>query len=152
MGLSPMGKTGRVRGDRVGLWKFQFQALQQQKARKRVTEIMTWTRCFSLYLAVLSKKSPEMVPSMVAHLHTVLRLQQKAGSQLAWLEYDIQFQMELAASTDRAWTSGDPWQYVSCLPGPSSVGDPFEVSEVVSSPAVLEKSMSGKTCALFWVL
>ncbi len=112
----------------------QFQALQQQKARKRVTDIMTWTHCFSLYLAVLSKKSPEMVPSMVAHLHTMLRLQQKATSQLVWLEYDIQFRMELAASTDRAWTSCDPWQYISCLSGPSSVGDPFEVSEVDTQP------------------
>ena len=69
-----------------------------------------------------------MVQSMVAHLHTVLHLQQKASSQLAWLEYDIQFRMEPAASADRAWTCGDPWQYISCLPGPSSLADPFEFS------------------------
>ena len=106
----------------------QFQALQQYKAQRRVTDIITWTRCFSLYMAVLSKKAAEMVPSMVAHLHTVLRLQQKASSQLAWLEYDIQFRMELAASADRAWTCGDPWQYISCLPGPSALADPFEFS------------------------
>lgn len=106
----------------------QFQAMQQHKAQRQVTDIITWTRCFSLYMAVLSKRSPEMAPSMVAHLHTVLRLQQRASSQLAWLEYDIQFQMELAASADRAWTCGDPWQYISCLPGPSSMGDPFEMS------------------------
>ena len=81
-------------------------------------------------MAVLSKKSPEMVPSMVAHLHTVLRLQQRASSQLAWLEYDIQFRMEMAASPDRVWTSGDPWQYISCLPRPSSSGDLFQVSKV----------------------
>ena len=71
-----------------------------------------------------------MVPSMIAHLHTVLRLQQKASSQLAWLEYDIQFRMELAASVDRSWTAGDPWQYVSCLPVPLQSPDPFEVAEL----------------------
>jgi len=87
-----------------------------------------------LYMAVMSKKSAEPIPSMVAHLHTVHRLQQKASSQLAWLEYDIQFRMELAASADRAWTCGDPWQYISCLPGPSSLGDPFDVSEVDTQP------------------
>ena len=112
----------------------QFQALQQQKTQKRVTDITTWSRCFTLYMAVLSKKAPEMVPSMVAHLHTVYRLQEKAASQLAWLEYDIQYRMELAASNDRTWTSGDPWQYVSCLPGPSTVEDPFGVAEVDNQP------------------
>ena len=76
-----------------------------------------------------------MVPSMVTHLHTVLRLQQKASSQLAWLEYDIQFRMELAASADRAWTCGDPWQYISCLPGSSSLGDPFEMSVEDTQPS-----------------
>ena len=75
-----------------------------------------------MYMAVLSK----MVPSMVAHLHTVRRLYQRA---LAWLEYDIQFRMELAASADRAWTSGDPWQYVACLPGQRPAEDPFNISE-----------------------
>ena len=39
---------------------------------------ITRTHCFSLYMAKLLKKSLEMVPSMVAHFHTVLRFQQKA--------------------------------------------------------------------------
>ena len=94
----------------------QFQAIQQQKSQRRVMDITTWVRCFTLYMAVLSVKAPEMIPSMVAHLHTVLRLQQRSSHLLAWLEYDIQFRMELAASADRAWTCGDPWQYVACLP------------------------------------
>ena len=113
----------------------QFQAQQQHRAKRRVTDIMTWVRCFSLYMAVLSKKEPGMVRSMVAHLHTVLRLHQRASSQLAWLEYDIQFRMELAASADRAWTSGDPWQYVACLPGQRPAEDPFDISEAEATNA-----------------
>jgi hypothetical protein len=109
----------------------QYQALQQHKSQRWVV-VGTWTRCFTLYIAVPSKKAADMVPSMVAHLHTVLRLQQKASHQLAGSEYDIQFRMELAASADRAWTSGDPWQYVSCLPGPQPTNDPYEVSELES--------------------
>ena len=85
-------------------------------------------------MAVLSVKAPEMIPSMVAHLHTVLRLQQRSSHLLAWLEYDIQFRMELAASADRAWTCGDPWQYVACLPSQHLPNDPFEVSELAVSP------------------
>ena len=113
----------------------QFQALQLQKSQRRVMDITTWVRCFTLYMAVLSVKAPEMVPSMVAHLHTVLRLQQRSSHLLAWLEYDIQFRMEMAASADRAWTCGDPWQYVACLPSQHLPNDPFEVSEVAVTPA-----------------
>ena len=133
--LAEQGKpSSSLQESLVGAFS-QFQALQQHKSQKRVTDLTTWTRCFSLYMAVMSKKSAEPIPNMVAHLHTVHRLQQKASSQLAWLEYDIQFRMELAASADRAWTCGDPWQYISCLPGPSSLGDPFDVSEVdIQSP------------------
>ena len=60
---------------------------------------------------------------MVAHLH------QKASYQLAWLEYDVQFRMEIAASPDRSWSCGDPWQYLSCLPSDHPSNDPFDVSE-----------------------
>ena len=74
------------------LW---FQALQQHRFQRRAMDLMTWVRCFTLFMAVLSQRSPDMVPDMVAHLHTVLCLQQKATSQLAWLEYDIQFRMKL---------------------------------------------------------
>lgn len=49
-----------------------FTALQQQKAQRRVVDISTWTRCFTLYITVLSKKAPNMVLSIVTHLHTVL--------------------------------------------------------------------------------
>ena len=87
----------------------QFQAIQQQKGHRQVMDIATWVRCFTLYTAVMAKKSVEMVPCMVAHLHTVLRLHQKASHKLAWLEYDIQFCMEIAASDKWSWTGGDPW-------------------------------------------
>ena len=90
---------------------------------------MTWVRCFSLFMAVLAKKSPHMVPSMVAHLHTVMRLQQRSPQQFSWLEYDIHFRMEIAASATRTWTCGDPWQYVSCLPGPGPSSDPFDLPD-----------------------
>ena len=50
-------------------------------------------------MAVMSKKSAEPIPNMVAHLHTVHRLQQKASRQFAWLEYDIQFRMETISTS-----------------------------------------------------
>lgn len=95
----------------------QFQALQQQKAQQWVTDI-TWVQCFSMYMAVLAKREPNMVPSMVTHLHTIFATPPGAAYQLVWLEYDIQFHMELAASADKAWMEGDPWQYVGTADTP----------------------------------
>ena len=53
-----------------------------------------------------AKKKGEMVPCMVSHLHTVLKLFQKAPGSMAWLEYDTQFRMEMAASEVRTWIHG----------------------------------------------
>ena len=104
-----------------------FQALQQQKAQRRVLDVMTWTRCFTLYMAVVAKTRAEMVPYMAAHLHTVFKLYHRAPQSAAWLEYDVQFRMEAAASDDKVWSGGDSWQYISCLPGPVTASDPFEM-------------------------
>ena len=108
----------------------QFQACQQQqKAQRQVLDVVTWARCFTLYIAVMAKCHADMIPSMVAHFHTVVKLHQKAPRSSAWREYDIQFRMEQAATEDRAWKEGDPWQYVSCLPGPGTSLDPFDLAE-----------------------
>ena len=47
---------------------------QQQQEGCRVADIMTWTCCFSLYVAVMAKRRTELVPPMIAHLHAVLKL------------------------------------------------------------------------------
>ena len=108
----------------------QFQACQQQqKAQRRVLDVVTWARCFTLYIAVMAKRHADIVPSMVAHFHTVVKLHQKAPRSSAWREYDIQLWMEQAATEDRAWKEGDPWQYVSCLLGPGTSLDPFDLVE-----------------------
>ena len=46
---------------------------------------ITWMRCFTLYIAVMAKQRCDMV----VHLHSVLKLHQKAPKSAAWLEYDI---------------------------------------------------------------
>ena len=80
----------------------QFQAIQQQQQTQHSgMDILAWTKCFTLYLTVVAKKWPEMIPSMVAHLHTVLKLSQKVARSRAWYEYNVHFRMEMAASEDR---------------------------------------------------
>ena len=127
---------GSLQGSLVGaLNEFQAMQRQQRRALRQMLDIYTWTRCFTLYMAVVSKKVVDMIPQMVAHLHTVLKLNRK--NTLAWREYDVQFRMEMAAKEDRMWTSGDPWQYLACLPGPDPSHGLFEAAEqsgVVEAP------------------
>ena len=61
---------------------------------------------------------------------TILRLHQKTTYESVWLECNIQFRTEMAASDDQRWTCGNPWQYVARLPGLSATMDPFEMSEL----------------------
>lgn len=66
-------------------------------------------------MAVMSQKRRDMIQFMVAHVHTVIRLYHRVPDQLAWLEYDVQYRMEIAASEERKWLSGDPWRYVPVM-------------------------------------
>ena len=61
----------------------EFQATLYQKTQWKVQDILTWTRCFTLYLGVVAKVRAEMVPCMVAHLHTVFKLYRKVPQVLA---------------------------------------------------------------------
>ena len=45
---------------------------------KQVADIITWVRCFSLYLAVMVQKRANTVAPMVPHLHAVIKLHQSA--------------------------------------------------------------------------
>ena len=110
-----------------------FRPSSTTRRPSRVLDIVTCARCFSLYVAVMAKRRPEMVVGMVAHLHTVLRLHQKAPLNQAWREYDIQFRMEAAAS-EKTWACGDPWQFITCLPGLGSGMDPFDVGVGDTTP------------------
>ena len=133
----------------------QFQAAQQQKAQRRVMDITTWTRCFTLYIAVVAKVKAEMVPAMVAHLHTVYKLHGRAPHSSAWLEYDLQFRMEAATSEEKKWEGGDPWQFVSCLPGQGIASDPFveiltkDKVQTLSGPSPFPVSQGGKSTTPF---
>ena len=61
----------------------QFQVMQnQQKSPQPCLDILTWTKCFSLYVAVMSKRHAEMIQSIVAHMHTVLKLNQKVPKSM----------------------------------------------------------------------
>ena len=52
-----------------------------------VMDIMSWIWSFTLYIAVISSRRPDLVAPMVAHLHTIIKLEQSIGG-IGWLQYD----------------------------------------------------------------
>ena len=70
-------------------------ALQQlQQPNKRVADIFTWIRCFTLYIAVMVAKG--LVDPMISHMHTVMQLQATYGG-MSWLQYDWWSRREMNA-------------------------------------------------------
>ena len=108
----------------------QFQ--QQQQQGRRVADITTWTRCFTLYIAVMASRRADLVPAMVAHLHAVLKVQQSGG--MAWLQFDWRSRREMCAEGTPTWEKRDPWQLLPLFTGKSAAVDPFEVSPQVPLP------------------
>lgn len=109
--------AGTVEG---GAWSTVHQ-LQQQA--KRVTDLMTWVRCFTLYIAVMSRKRPELIAPMTAHLHMVIRLHRSGG--LAWFHYDWKARRETCAMGPTEWGRCDPRQLL-CTSGGGFMEDPFD--------------------------
>ena len=90
-----------------------FQQLQQPN--KRVVDILTRVRCFSLYIAVMAAKRHDLVAPMTSHMHMVMRLQAMYGG-MSWIQYDWQARREMNAEGAESWQKRDPWQLLSCLP------------------------------------
>ena len=103
-------------------------ALQQlQQPSRRVVDILTWLRCFSLYIAVMAAKRHDLVAPMISHMHTVMRLQATCGG-MSWLQYDWRSRREMNAEGVESWQKRDPWQLLSCLPGTTTGDDCFTIN------------------------
>ena len=78
-------------------------ALQQlQQPKKRVADVLTWIRCFMLYIAVMAAKHHDLVGPMISHMHTVMRLQATYGG-MSWLQYDWRSRREMNAEGGESW-------------------------------------------------
>ena len=113
----------------------------------KVTEIMSWIRCFTLYLAVMSSRRPELVAPMVAHLHTVIKLEQSMGG-LGWLQYDWRARKELCAAGSTTWGKQDPRQLLACLPHASTSLDPLSPLTTSSSLGIVSIRGSPNACEI----
>ena len=79
-----------------------------QACKKPIRDVLTWVQCFNIYIAVMAKKYPDMVPEMLAYLLIVLRAQREY-EEPAWHVYDEAFWDKAAGTGNRKWS-----QIVGC--------------------------------------
>ena len=78
------------------------------KGKKRlVTSILDWVQCFSLYMAIISRKHPERVPNLLGYKSLIINAQQQfRGDQ--WMRYYRRFrQRAMAARKNDNWDNID---------------------------------------------
>ena len=84
---------------------------------------MTWVRCFTLYIAVMSQKRAELVAPMTAHLHMVIRLYRRGGPD--WFHYDWKARRQTCAMGPAEWGRCNPRQFL-CSSGGGVIEGPFD--------------------------
>lgn len=138
----PSNRTIQAMENPVSLQEGIVGALQQlQQPHKRVVDIFTWIRCFSLYILVIAAKHHDLVGPMISHMQMVMRLHATHGGS-SWLQYDWRSKREMNAEGVEVWRRRDPWQLLSCLPGASAKEDCFAIN--TDNPLVVQPTKHGQ--------
>ena len=91
--------------------------LEVAQARKKpIQDLLTWIQCFNIYIAVVAKKHPDMVPEMLAHMLIVMQAQREY-EEPAWHLYDEAFRDKAVATGNRKWSQIDTYIYNQIFTG-----------------------------------
>ena len=69
--------------------------------RKAVEDVWTWTMCFTMCIAVVGKKHPDMMPEMLAYILPILWAHQE-WEEPTWHGYNVPFRQQVAISRNMA--------------------------------------------------
>ena len=83
---------------------------------RKVTDLASWVQCFATYVGVLAGLIPEAVSELMAYLIQIIRVSQDFGG-LAWVNYDLAFHRQAAATGNKSWSKINPSLYSICFSG-----------------------------------
>ena len=87
---------------------------------RKVTDLASWVQCFTTYVGVLARSTPEAVPELMAYLIQIVRVNQDFGG-LAWVNYNLAFRRQAAATGNRLWSKINSSLYSICFLGATQV-------------------------------
>lgn len=103
-----------------------FQTVDRaRRTRSKISELSEWMEAFAVFVAVISQKSPEVVPSMMSYMIQIKEAQSTWGGG-NWLLYDREFRERAEAKKLRTWDCRDSnlWsKYFSGMPTKWTKGD-----------------------------
>ena len=115
--LRPLGATEALNPDPDPQRHIILPGLEVSRPKKKqVTDIISWTQCFLVYIAIMHQKFPDKVPKMIAYMLTILRAQQEFEDP-GWRIYDHNYRLKAAASGNQNWAELDPHLYSQCFTG-----------------------------------
>ena len=66
--------------------------------RKRpVTDVLTWVQCFGVYVGMLAKQFPDVVPELMSYMVAIIKAS-KDYEGLAWVNYDTLYRRRAVAT------------------------------------------------------
>ena len=115
--LQPVGELEKLSAEPDPHRFVSLPGLEVAQARKKPTrDVLTWVQCFNIYIAVVVKKHPDMVPEMLAYMLIVLRAQ-RDYKEAVWHLYDEAFRDKAAATGNRKWSQIDTHIYNQIFTG-----------------------------------
>ena len=79
-----------------------------------ITSLDTWLEAWSLYATVLATVKPHVAPDLFKYQSFITRASRRF-QPYAWLQYDSQFRLKLAANRSLRWSTTDPELIVTWL-------------------------------------
>ena len=119
--------TGRIkRGEYIDLTHLLHANLTKARGRKRdraetdarrvaaIGDFESWLEAWSVYAAVLASFYPHLAPRLFSYQH-FLTLKSRAFQTRAWLRYDTEFRLKLAANASWHFETVDTELWASCF-------------------------------------
>ena len=74
---------------------------------RHIASLDTWLEAWTLYATVLTNAKPQLAPELFKYQAFITKTSQRF-QPYAWLQYDSQFRLKLAADKFMRWSAADP--------------------------------------------
>ncbi len=90
--------------------------LSSVRGQKQVQEIAVWLQCFAVFVGVVARFEPEVVPGLMAYMVNIIRASQESEGA-AWVAYDAAYRRQAAATGVKKWGGVNSSLYTICFTG-----------------------------------
>ena len=109
-----------LRPEGLGIMEDSFPGRSTKGKKKMVSNILEWIRCFSLYVAILSRSAPHRVPDLLSYQALIIEAQMEYPGD-HWLGYDRRFRQRAAVTKTIKWSKIDTTLWHLAFAGRSSI-------------------------------